>query len=51
MIVLLRLADPFEGQEMLTEEEKHILLRLEVMDPLAQLILQFGLTNTVLAVN
>lgn len=51
MIVLLRLDNPFEGQEMLTEENKHFLLGLEVMDPLAQLILQFGLTNTVLAIN
>jgi hypothetical protein len=50
-VIIFGTSNPFEGLERLTEDQREGLLGLSVTDPLAQLILQWGLTNTVLSDN
>lgn len=50
-IIIFGTRNPFEGQERLTEEQREGLIGLNVMEPLAQLILQWGLLNTILSDN
>ena len=51
MVIIMASNDPFEGVDLLSNDMRKGLMGMTVKDPLAQLILRWGILNTIWAIN